>query len=312
MAAPTVDYESRTLPVNEIVVPEGRRHLTVKTVELIAESVSKIGLQTPITVRVADDYPDEDGELGRAYILIAGAHRLSAFKLLGERYIPSIIRDCTEIEARKWEISENLHRAELKTLEREEQRAEWIALTEKQIAEERLSFQSETKVDRLGREGAHRPEGGINAASRELGISKSDAHRAVAVASLPEEAKQAARESGLADNRTALLAAAKEMKTHGPEAAIAKINEIAASKAMPKLKPTPAADKAVSTIEALETIATGIVLAHPVTTASPIVEQLRAMDEAERKKQQRDSFWKFWASLDDDVREDLHAKLRTM
>lgn len=34
--------------------------------------------------------------------------------------------------------------------------------------------------------------------------------------------------------------------------------------------------------------------------------------EEDRKAEQRQRFWKMWASLDDDVREDLHAKLRAM
>jgi hypothetical protein len=45
----------------------------------------------------------------------------------------------------------------------------------------------------------------VNAAARELGIEKSDAYRAVSVAGLSDEAKAAAREHGLDDNRTALL-----------------------------------------------------------------------------------------------------------
>ena len=48
----------------------------------------------------------------------------------------------------------------------------------------------------------------MNAAARELGIQKNDAYRAVSVAGLSDEAKEAAREHGLDDNRTALLKAA--------------------------------------------------------------------------------------------------------
>ena len=72
-----------------------------------------------------------------------------------------------------------------------------------------------------------RPESGVNAAARVLGISKDDAHRAVQVASLSEEAKEAARESGLDNNRSALLTVAKEAT---PEAQVAKVGEIAAAK----------------------------------------------------------------------------------
>ena len=56
--------------------------------------------------------------------------------------------------------------------------------------------------------GGRGKESGVRAAARELHIDKDDAHRAVKVASLSEEAKEAAREAGLDDNRTALLQAA--------------------------------------------------------------------------------------------------------
>lgn len=83
------------------------------------------------------------------------------------------------------EIAENLHRAELTALERDEQVAKWV-----QLSAERISSQVETKIER------GRPEGGVSAAARDLNISKPDAHRAVKVASLSDEAKEAARETG--------------------------------------------------------------------------------------------------------------------
>jgi len=65
--------------------------------------------------------------------------------------------------------------------------ARWIELVE----QKRVISQSEKKPD------AGRPEGGVNAAARELGIQKNDAYRAVSVAGLSDEAKDAARETGL-------------------------------------------------------------------------------------------------------------------
>lgn len=88
-----------------------------------------------------------------------------------------------EIDAELWEIAENLHRAGLTALERDEEVARWIELTEAKP----ISSQVATKFSARGR-----PESGINAAARELGIDKDDAHRAVKVASLSDEAKQAA------------------------------------------------------------------------------------------------------------------------
>jgi hypothetical protein len=103
------------------------------------------------------------------------------------------------LDAELWEIAENLHRAELTVLERDTQVARWIELKSKPRAN---ASQPETH-----RKAGQRP-GGVNAAARELGIAKSDAHRAINVAKLSDEAKQVAREVGLDDDRTALLAAA--------------------------------------------------------------------------------------------------------
>ena len=50
-------------------------------------------------------------------------------------------------------------------------------------------------------------EGGISAASRELGIDRDDARRAVQVSSLSDEAKETAVELGFDNNRSVLLAA---------------------------------------------------------------------------------------------------------
>ena len=95
---------------------------------------------------------------------------------------------------RMWEISENLHRAELPQLERDKLVAEWCALTGKQVRQ--LGAPSGGKQPK---------EQGIREGSRQLGLSQPDIHRAVKVASLSPEAQAASSELGLDDNRTALL-----------------------------------------------------------------------------------------------------------
>lgn len=69
------------------------------------------------------------------------------------------------------------HRAELTALERSEQIAEWVELTGEVIGQ------------LAQKPSGGRPEGGISAASRELGIDRTEAQRAVKVASLSPEAK---------------------------------------------------------------------------------------------------------------------------
>lgn len=190
------------ISIEDIIVGETRRELDRSAVNRLADSIEQIGLRHPITVR----------EKGDKYHLIAGRHRLEACRKLGREHVPAIIVKMTNDEARLWEIAENLHRSDLKKLDRDEQLAEWIRLTER-IAN-----------SQNGRLGGRPP--GIEAAARELGVHRHDAHRAVAVAGLTDEAKQAARDAGLDDNRSALLEAAKAE----PEQQAAKIIQIKAAK----------------------------------------------------------------------------------
>ncbi len=70
-------------------------------------------------------------------------------------------------------------------------------------------------------------EGAISKAVRDLGIDRTEAQRAVKIASIAPEAKEAARAAGLDDNQSVLLAVARAPK---PEQA-AKLAEIAAQRA---------------------------------------------------------------------------------
>lgn len=187
--------------IDGIDVPtnRARSHLSDETIAGIMKSIDSIGLQTPITVSL-----DDETGIGT---LIAGAHRLEAAKRLGWEQIPALcVQNWSEEQARMWEISENLHRAELTVLERDEHIAEWIRLAD--LHSSQFATNESMRVDGRG----HRKAGGVRAASRALGIDKDDAHRAVKVASLSPEAKEAAREAGLDNNRSALLQIAKAKK----------------------------------------------------------------------------------------------------
>lgn len=202
----TPEYLVTDVDVRAVLVDSARRQLNIKTVATLRESIDHIGLQTPITVR--------DIGCGE-YRLIAGRHRLEAFRLGGHKTIPAVIRDCNEVEAELWEIAENLHRAELTVLERDEQVARWIELTERsQKVQLSARLPIKNVEDKLAQvepvyKGGRGNEGGIRAAARELGIDRNDAHRAAKVASLSPEAKETARDLKLDDTRSVLLEAAK-------------------------------------------------------------------------------------------------------
>jgi hypothetical protein len=103
--------------------------------------------------------------------------------------------DQRDIDAQLWEIAENLHRADLKPMERSEHIAEWVRLTE---AKARQPAQVAQAVLSDGRKAGpqHQPSG-ISAASRELGIDRDKARRAIKIASIADEAKAKAKEYGI-------------------------------------------------------------------------------------------------------------------
>ena len=207
----------------------GRRKINPETVSRLVESIGKIGLRTPITIRYVNAAP----------VLVTGAHRLAAVQELGWDQVECFVfcagggdetlvtRGDDEITAKLWEISENLHRAELTPLERSELIAEWIRLTD----------QKPSQVGTVSK-GGRGKAGGVNAAARELGISKTAAHRAVAIDAMPAEAKQAARDSGLDRNQAALEKIAKADKP------VQAVKAITKKSSTPKLDPVKAYEKA--------------------------------------------------------------------
>ena len=193
-------------PVDAIEVSDRMRdRCDEDAVTRLMDSIRKIGLQTPISVRwVGDDL-----------MLVAGRHRLEAVRRLGWDSVDCIRMDGTDDEARMWEIAENLHRADLTVLERDEHIAEWV-----QLSKNNKVVQNEPR-------GGQQPnEQGIRAATRDIGIDRNVVVRANKVAKLTPEAKAAAEENGLDNNQAALLQVAKAP----PEEQAAKVEEIAAAK----------------------------------------------------------------------------------
>jgi len=111
-----------------VKINSDRRIVDSSKVEQLADSIKEIGLINPITAR----------ECNGGYLLIAGMHRLEAFKLLGKETIEANIVTGTELEFELMEIDENLMRNELHYSEIDE-----LTYRRKQIYEE---MYPETKV----------------------------------------------------------------------------------------------------------------------------------------------------------------------
>ena len=173
--------------VDLIPIPDRHRPVGKEAVDALADSMAKIGLRTPITLRAVGETDIE---------LVAGAHRLAAAKQLGWEKIDCIVLDCDETQAEMWEIAENLHRADLTALQRSEHTARWVELNKHVVRK---------NIAELGA-----PRRGNRQAARELGVTEYGVRRAIKVASLTDEAKEAARETKQDDNETAMFEAAKQ------------------------------------------------------------------------------------------------------
>ena len=112
MRAPALE----TLDVESIEIGSNRRGTQPSKIDAIAQSMDKIGLKTPISVRYYAERPNfaKPGPTDDALVLIAGHHRLLAAKQLGWEKIECFVHyEGDEIDAGLWEIDENLCRSEL-------------------------------------------------------------------------------------------------------------------------------------------------------------------------------------------------------
>jgi ParB-like chromosome segregation protein Spo0J len=227
------------LPIDEIDLSHAIRPYNASVVAELAQSIRAIGLQTPLTCVIRD---------GR-HILVAGRNRLEALRTIGAEQAPVRVVDFSDVEAQLWQFSENLHRAELTKLEYDRQVVRYTELLKVKLAEETdspISPQQErqSEADKVRQvaavSGGRGNTGGYREAARELNIPERTVRRAHQSASLAPEAQEAAVETGLDDNRSALLEAAKERTPEAQTATIRRLAERTASTAEP-VTPAPTA-----------------------------------------------------------------------
>lgn len=166
----------RICPV-ELVRSAQHRGISEDGVARLVESIQRIGMQTPPTIRYVVD--EDTGEVSP--VIVAGAHRVEACKRLGMPFIDVQVMEGDDVSARLWEISENLHRAELTPVERAEHIDEWRKLTAERVG----------NSPTLNKQPHER---GVAKVARDLGVSRREVGRAATIAALPEETRQQARE----------------------------------------------------------------------------------------------------------------------
>jgi len=182
--------------IDSIIVTDRKRPINQVKVAELAGSINEIGLLNPITVR----------QVNKHFELVAGAHRLEAVKLLGLPTIRAELFDGEDLDAELAEIDENLRRAELTVLEQGE-----LLLRRNEILVERgQRATSGTNVKNLtGSTVLPVPETTANIAA-EIGLSETSTQRRMQIArDLCHEAKDAIRNTDIADSTTQLLQLAR-------------------------------------------------------------------------------------------------------
>ena len=252
--------DSLKVAINAIHVPQRHRERLDETVvHSLAASMKTLGLMTPITIWMGR-YTDEDDKPHNGPILIAGLHRLKAAQALGWEMIDAVAVDATAVDRELWEISENLHRAELTVLERAEQVARWKKLVEGQSVPTR-DRASKPDLRAARAKGRHKSVGVREIAAR-LSSTRSQVQRDQKISSVSKEAKLAARKAGLDDNQLALLSIAEEKTA---EAQVAKVETLRAERAKPKpsaKRAAPAAKASDLLLEQASGTASGSAGAH--------------------------------------------------
>lgn len=92
------------------------RQIDAAAVKALAASIGEVGLLNPVSVRRAIKV--RAGQDADAYEVLAGMHRVKAFRLLGRETIPAFVFDADDLLAELILIDENLCRKDLSPAER--------------------------------------------------------------------------------------------------------------------------------------------------------------------------------------------------
>lgn len=256
-----------------VISTNGRlRKLSRPKVREIADSIQEIGLLNPITVC----------EAGSEFALVAGRHRLEAARMLGWQTIPSMVVTLSDADRHIAEIDENLIRNELSDLERAEHlsaRKGWY----------------EAKHPETRRGGDHRSEAARSKrndfvsfaadTAAKTGRTERAVQQDVQIAeSIPEDVRDAIRDTPLAGSKTDLLAMARLPQTQQREIlATTDLSDkpavrqaIAARRPAPEPEPEPS----IYTTEVQVTVEAFARAAASLFTADECLELISMIQEA--------------------------------
>lgn len=187
------------IPIAEIDTGFRLRPVDEGYAAMLAENIREVGrLRQPIEARTVK---------GGGYLLIAGAHRLTACVRLGWETIPAFVFEATEDEAEMAEIDENLVRHDLNPLDRA------VFLARREEVYRRLHPEAKRGGDRRSQKSKGHDDtliGFARETAEKTGISDSTVKRALRIArDLSPEIRALLAGTPLAHKQSELLALAK-------------------------------------------------------------------------------------------------------
>lgn len=109
----TMDMVVIHIPMEKILYDSAincRGDITPLDVDDLVEDIRERGLMQPVVVRPL-------GKDGYEYCLVAGYRRYMAFRVLGKKTIPAVVKDIDEVIALEYNLNENIKRKSLNILQ---------------------------------------------------------------------------------------------------------------------------------------------------------------------------------------------------
>lgn len=192
--------ELKTLPLDKVLVPQRLRDVEEDHAFMIGQSIIRVGLLNPITVRATPR-----GE--KAWTLVAGAHRLRGCELAGLKEIDAIVVKADALDGELVEIEENIFRNELSALDRAIFVRRYRELWEEKhgkIARGHNNLPNSVNLTELAEDSAQGHF--FKRVSERLGLSRSAVERAQFVGQkLTPDLRRALRGTPIADNQSRLI-----------------------------------------------------------------------------------------------------------
>ncbi len=196
---------SQMIEISAIEVGERLRAVDADYVTVLAESMRQSG---KVLQAIAVRKFFKKGDLHPSYSLMAGAHRLEAAKLAGMTEIPAEVHDnLSDLQARLFEIDENLLRHELNPLDRAVFLAERKSVYEALHPETKKGAKNQHTKDDLPNDTMSFSKD----AAEKTGLNPRTIERAVTIArKIPPEIRKSLAGTAFSKNQNELLLLAKQ------------------------------------------------------------------------------------------------------